>query len=116
MSEGNGNKPVDELTIEQWLQVRKEEGQKIDPDAAEVRWNHALPLDPYGVYPDLPWECNQVGRVYFARSPGSGIWVSFSDLPDASLMQLRERQKSQAAPLPRSGSRPGWRGSATSAA
>ena len=30
MTEGNVNKTVNELTIEQWLQVRKEEGRKTD--------------------------------------------------------------------------------------
>ena len=39
-------------------------------------------LDPYGVYPDLPEECQQVGREYFARSTGSDIWVHFHDLPE----------------------------------
>jgi hypothetical protein len=38
-------------------------------------------LDPYGVDPDLPEELQQVGREYFARRPGSDIWVSFGDLP-----------------------------------
>ena len=94
MTEGNGNNTVDELTIEQWLQVRKEEGRKIDPDIAEVTWIYAQTLDPYGVYPDLPEECQQVGRGYFARSPGSDIWVSFYDLPDETERRLWERHKS----------------------
>ncbi len=91
MTEGNVKKTVDELTLEQWLQVRKEEGRKIDPDFAEVTWEYALTIDPYGVYPDLPEECQQVGRVYFARSPGSDIWVSFCDLPDETRERLWER-------------------------
>ena len=94
MSEGNVNKQVDELTIEQWLQIRKDEGPTIDPDTAEVRWNHALTFDPYGVDPDLPEECKQVGRVYFARSPSSDIWVSFHDLPDETRRRLWERLES----------------------
>ena len=88
MTEGNVNKTVDELTIEQWLQVRKEEGRKIDPDIAEVTWVYEQTLDPYGVYPDLPDECQQVGRGYFARPPGSDIWVSFYDLPDETGRRL----------------------------
>jgi len=87
------NKTVDELTIEQWLQVRKEEGRKIDPDIAEVWWNWAEILDPYGVAAP-PEECHCVGRGYFARSPGSDIWVSFYDLPDETRRRLWERQKS----------------------
>ena len=50
--------------------------------ATEVEWRYAQTLDPYGVYPDLPEECQQVGREYFARSPGSDIWVHFHDLPE----------------------------------
>ena len=42
----------------------KEAGLKINPKTAEVEWRHALTLDPYGVYPDLPEECQQVGRQY----------------------------------------------------
>ncbi len=91
MTEGNVNKTVDELTIEQWLQVRKEEGRKIDPAIAEVTWSYAPDADPYCVYPDLPEECQQVGRVYFACSPGSDIWVSFQDLPDETRERLWER-------------------------
>ncbi len=94
MSEGNVNKHVDELTIEQWLQVRKEEGRKIDLDIAEVTWSYEQTLDPYGVYPDLPEECQGIGREYFARSPGSDIWVTFDDLSDETRRRLWERLES----------------------
>ena len=66
-----------------WLASRKEAGLKIDPETAEVEWTYAQTLDPYGVYPELPEEYWQVGREYFARSPGSDVWVWFGDLPDA---------------------------------
>jgi hypothetical protein len=69
------------LTVDQWLAIRKEAGLTIDPETAEVWWTYAQTLDPYGVYPDLPEECQQIGREYFARSPGNDIWVSFHDLP-----------------------------------
>ena len=88
------SKTVDELTIEQWLQIRKEEGRKIDPDIAEVSRRSAYVLDPYAVYPDLPEECQCIGRLNFARSPGSDIWVSFYDLPDETRRQLWERADS----------------------
>ena len=94
MTEGNVNKTVDELTIEQWLQVRKEEGRKIDPNTAEVWWKWAETSDPYGVYPHPPEEYQCVGRAYFARSSGSDIWVSFYDLPDKTRRRLRERRES----------------------
>ena len=83
----------DHLTLDQWLQIRKEEGLKINPEAAVVWWKYADPLDPYSVNPDLPEECRQIGRAYFARSPGSDIWVSFSDLPDIIRHALWEKDK-----------------------
>jgi hypothetical protein len=73
-----------QITVEQWLEIRKEAGLRIDPETAKVRWEYALTLDPYGVYPDLPAECRDVGRQYFACAPGSDIWVSFYDLPQAT--------------------------------
>ena len=45
-----------------WLAIRKEAGLKIDPETAEVEWIYALTLDPYGVYPEMPEELQQVGR------------------------------------------------------
>ena len=66
----------------QWLAVRKEAGLKIDPETAEVVWNYGSVLNPYGVY-RLTSEEECIGRNYFARSPGSGVWVEFGDLPDA---------------------------------
>ena len=94
MTEIDARKTVDELTLEQWLQMRKEEGRKIDPETAEVWFTWAQTLDPYGVYPDLPEECQQVGRAYFARSPGSDIPVSFYDLPDETRRRLWEQHES----------------------
>ena len=64
---------------EQWLAVRKEEGVKLDPETAEVFGEHGQVCDPYGVR-ELPPEYDCIGRNYFARSPGSNVWVSFHDL------------------------------------
>jgi hypothetical protein len=83
--------------VEQWLAIRKEAGLKIDPETAEVCWEYAQVADPYGVYPDLPEECQQVGRAYFARSPGSDIWVHFHDLADETRNALWERHNSKLA-------------------
>ena len=94
MTEGNVNKTVDELTLDQWLQVRKEEGRKIDPDTAKVMCDRVYGGDPYDVYPDLPEEYQTIGRAYFARAPGSDIWVWFGDLPDETVKRLRERGES----------------------
>jgi hypothetical protein len=89
--------PAEELTVEQWLQIRKEEALRIDADTAEVMWSYEQTLDPYGVEPDMPEECWQVGREYFARSPGSEIWVWFGDLPDKTREKLWSKHKSKLA-------------------
>jgi hypothetical protein len=73
-----------QLTKEQWLATRVEAGRHIDPETAEVMWEYVQTLDPYGIEPELPEEFQQVGRGYFARSPGSDVWVWFGDLPDAT--------------------------------
>jgi hypothetical protein len=80
-----------------WLAIRKEAGLKIDPETAEVEWIYAHTLDPYGVYPELPEECQQVGREYFARSPGSDVWVDFGDLPEATRDALWKKHRSKLA-------------------
>jgi hypothetical protein len=79
-----------ELTLNKWLAIRKEAGKKIDPQTAEVTWGYRQTLDPYGVDPNLPEECHQIGRSYFVRSPDSDIWVSFYDLPEATCTALWE--------------------------
>jgi hypothetical protein len=33
---------TDEVTVENWLAIRKEEGLKIEPATAEVYWTYAL--------------------------------------------------------------------------
>jgi hypothetical protein len=92
LSETTRDMISEQITVEQWLAIRKEAGLKIDPETAEVFWKYALTLDPYGVYPELPEEC--LGRDYFVRSQGSDIWVWFGDLPDATRTALCERLKS----------------------
>jgi hypothetical protein len=81
----------DKKTKEQWLAVRKEAALRVDPETAEVDWTYGQILDPYGVDPDLPEECQCIGRVYFARSPGSAVWVWFGDLPEATHDRLWAR-------------------------
>jgi hypothetical protein len=65
---------------EEFLAIRKEAGAKIDPETAEVDWTYGSVLDPYGIFP--PFEEDNVGRNYFARSPGSDVWVEFRDIPE----------------------------------
>jgi hypothetical protein len=85
------------VTIRQdlWFALLKIAGQQIDPDTAEVFWTYGLTLDPYGVYPDLPEEYQQVGREYFARAPGTEVWLNFGDLPKETRERLwgRHRRK-----------------------
>jgi hypothetical protein len=91
------NAQAPEQTVEEWLAIRKEAGLQIDPETAEVCWKYALTLDPYGIYPPLPEEYQQVGREYFARSPGSEIWVEFGDLPGATQEALWEKHRQNLA-------------------
>jgi hypothetical protein len=86
---------TEEGIAEEWLAIRKEEALKIDPETAEVTWHYAQTLDPYGVYPDLPEACRCIGREYFARSPGSDIWVHFGDLSDEVREALWQRDESK---------------------
>jgi hypothetical protein len=83
------------LTVGQWLVIRKEEGLKIDPETAEVDWDYGWMEDPYCLHPDI--ELDQVERQYFARSPGSDVWVWFGDLPDATASALWEKHSSKLA-------------------
>jgi hypothetical protein len=89
--------PTVEVTVEYLDALRKAVGLQIDPATAEVEWTYAHTVDPYGDDPDLPEEYRCVGREYFARSPGSNVWVSFHDLPEASRDALWDRHKSKLA-------------------
>ena len=77
-----------ELTIDQWLSLRKEAAGKIDPENAEITWDYRQTLDPYDVYDDLREEEKSIGREYFARAPGTDIWVWFGDFPDDVRLKL----------------------------
>jgi len=48
----NEGKTVNEMTIEQWLAIRREAALRIDPETAEVMCTHANIADPYDIYPD----------------------------------------------------------------
>jgi hypothetical protein len=78
-------------TIEQWLSFFEEAGRHIDPQTAEVYFHWGYICDPYGLGFDIPEEAQCVGRLYFARAPGSDVWVSFYDLPDAIRDALWEK-------------------------
>jgi hypothetical protein len=72
------------------LAVRKREALKIDPETAQVDWWYIQTFDPYGVDPDLPDECKQIGRGSFACRPDGDIWVWFGDLPKETRRRLEE--------------------------
>jgi hypothetical protein len=83
-----GNTRTVRIRAEVWLALLKIAGHQIDPEKAEVHWSFRQVVDPYGVHSDLQLECDCVGRLYFARSPGSRVWVEFGDLPDATRQAL----------------------------
>ena len=83
--------------VEERRAVRRAAGLEIDPETAEVTWIYGSVLDPYDDYPNLPEKHEVVGREYFARSPGSDIWVNFGDLPDATYDALWEKHKRKLA-------------------
>ena len=83
--------------VKQWLAKRKEAGLKINPETAEVMWSYEWVFDPYRVYPEMPEEYQQTGREYFARAPGSKIWVWFSDLPEATMRALLKKHEHKLA-------------------
>jgi hypothetical protein len=79
------------MPASQWYAIRNEAGLKINPETADVDWSYGQVCDPYGVHPDLPEEAYCVGPMYFARDPGSDIWVCFYDLPEDTREKLRKR-------------------------
>jgi hypothetical protein len=85
-----------DVTVKYLSALRRSVGLHIDPETAEVSWIFAQTLDPYGDLPNLPEEHWQVGREYFARSPGSNVWIWFGDLPEATCDALwKKRMKRQ---------------------
>jgi hypothetical protein len=77
--------------LKEFRSIRKKAGLKIDPAVAEVDWEFGEVADPYGIGLDIPEEIQQIGQIYFARSPGSDLWVWFNDLPAATAAALWER-------------------------
>ena len=84
-------KSISKTEYDRRMEERRAAGLLIDPSTAEIYWEYAYFFDVYGDgLPLLPLE-EQVGRAYFARAPGSDIWVSFRDLPGATRDAIRER-------------------------
>ena len=79
------------------MEERRAAGVLLDPSTAEIDWNWAQTLDPYGDGLPLLPQAEQIGREYFARAPDSDIWVSVHDLPDATRDAIWERFKNTVA-------------------
>jgi hypothetical protein len=75
-----------------WQELVMIAGRQIDPENAEVYWEFGPVADPYGVYRNLSSEHSCVGRLYFARNPGSSVWIAFGDLPDATRKALESKK------------------------
>jgi hypothetical protein len=86
---------IEKPEIAEWLAIREAEALRIDPQTAELHWQWGQILDPYGVQ-GVPEGGDCVGRIYFARNPGSKIWVSFYDLPQETNEALWNRIKADA--------------------
>jgi len=79
---------ITKVTMNYLRALRTEVGRGIDPKTADVKWGYTKVLDPYNDYPDLPEEYRCTGRAYFARSPGTDIWICFDDLPGRTTKKL----------------------------
>jgi hypothetical protein len=82
---------------QQYFAIRREEGLRIDPDTAEVDCSYRNDYDPYGIldHLEIPEELNWTSRQYFARAPGSEIWVSFQDLPERTVNKFYRQKNSR---------------------
>ena len=79
------NPDPDNEDVRAWLEIRKQAALRIDPQTAEVECVYGNPFDPYGVRQSLPPEVQDIIReMFFARSPGTDVWVYFEDLPKAT--------------------------------
>lgn len=71
---------------------RKAVGERIDPETAEVWFDCAYILDPYGDF-ELEPEEQCTGRVFFARDPVEQVAVSFYELPEATVEALEGKRR-----------------------
>ena len=70
--------------------ARLQAASEIDPKTAKVTWHWGYTLDPYGEREALPPEARQIQRLYFARSPGSDVWVEFNEQVLDDSQRVRE--------------------------
>ena len=79
---------VENMTVEQWLAIRREAALQIDPEqlrsCGKMQTWRTLTAS-------IPTREECIGRVYFAV-PGRDVWVCFYDLPEATGKARREKQ------------------------
>jgi hypothetical protein len=81
----------------EFLSERRAAGLKLDPATAEVIWWHVDVYDPYGIYDPDPDVDGCIGRLMFARAPGSKLWIADEDIPVATVDALRARLANELA-------------------
>jgi hypothetical protein len=81
-----------------WLEDRTKAARRINPKTAEVTWIYSGRHYPSTVTPSVRDGCYQVGREYYARSPGSEEWVRFGFLPQKTLDALWAMHSSKLLP------------------
>jgi hypothetical protein len=85
--------PERKQRIATFLAEVKAEAPMIDAETAEVTWEWRDIYDPYCIY-SRPSDLHfQTGREYFARNPGSDVWVHFGDLPNETALKLAHKCK-----------------------
>jgi hypothetical protein len=82
-----------EVTKEYLNALRRAVGRHIDPETAEVDWTMSYIVDPYDDDLNLPEELQCTGRAYFARCPGTNVWICFDHLPDGTVDKLMKKHK-----------------------
>jgi hypothetical protein len=85
------------VTMDYLSALRREVGRHIDPEKAEVDWAMRYIVDPYDDDPNLPGDLQCTGRAYFARCPGTDVWICFDDLPDCTSDKLLEKHEHKLA-------------------
>ena len=92
--------PSDLLPVIKYINKRRKEGRKIDARTAKVGWWYCELEDPYNIIPASYVDSEffqrylqMIGREYFARRPGSKIWVWIGDLPRRTARALQKSGK-----------------------
>jgi hypothetical protein len=91
----SGHREIEGLGQEQWLEIRREAGKRIDPNTAEIGRSYRRSLDPYGVLGEPPEPYRQYSMENFVRAPGSDVWIWDCHLPKAKLLALWKRLRQE---------------------